>query len=517
MAPTQEQEHAEHDEETPVREKLRTASIENLQPSSETLAHTDDAAQDSDIKTAEAVKAAQVSPDDNADMGSRGRTSTQLHDPSDPASTASKHPPRTRTISPKKVSGRKRSRDSAIDDSTPVKNSGTNDEPPTKKQHSPRRVDATASPRRTSPRLAAGNKTNADAASIETTGSKSRAAPTPRTKRTRTDTMSSDVSASEEETVKGSKAAAKTNGHETISTDKAGQDTNHAVAVDTGASERATDDALDKNHETKDTMRVAETAQDDSGNDTITTTTQTDSKDNASISDASKSILDHQGTETAATTTAADSSSTNPSRSKSPPAPSTSGSAFAASGFGSLSNSTTSGFGTLSGSQPLSSFASGGPPSKTSEKPSTDASKPSPSVFGGSLGATSAFASSEKPAETASKSAGPVFGGSLGATSAFGGAGSSTSAFNASSGFGSLGASSGFGALSGAKLSTFASNAGTSSLTGKTAPKAAISNDVEDGEVDSGEEDNAGVAGQENDVQDERFYQQNRMYRLQVT
>lgn len=175
----------------------------------------------------------------------------------------------------------------------------------------------------------------------------------------------------------------------------------------------------------------------------------------------------------------------------------TSSSAFAASGFGSLAGSASSGFGTIGKSSggfgPGGGFGSGSKSPLGAQANDEDA-KSSGSAFGGSLGQKSAFA--------APASSGTSFGSGA---SGFGKIGQS-------SGLGSgLGGGSGFGS-GGGGLTTFASGKSTP-LSGVIKQKAAFgapADDDEDGE-DGGEDD--ATAGSksplavEEDEKDERFFE----------
>lgn len=178
--------------------------------------------------------------------------------------------------------------------------------------------------------------------------------------------------------------------------------------------------------------------------------------------------------------------------------PQTSASAFAASGFGSLSAAATSGFGTLG-------KTSGGPAGGWSSKSATgsetqNGTEKTGGTFGGALGQTSGFGASTG-GSTFGSSGASAFGGKLGSGGTFGG-----------SGFGSLG--------SGAGLSSFASGKASPFALGNTKPGrpfgAAIDEDEDDetGGGGGGEEDDASQSGlksplsQTSDKQDERFYVQ---------
>lgn len=243
-----------------------------------------------------------------------------------------------------------------------------------------------------------------------------------------------------------------------------------------------------------------------------------DASANVSSAEASAQPTEPMPTSAETTTTKvpptsgfANTSATSPfgalSGSKSPTAdqPQTAPSAFAASAFGSLSASSTSGFGaigkTTGGFGAGGGFATGGKSplggeaSKENEKPKEASS----SAFGGALGQKSAFA------------APPASAGGFGsASSGFGKLGGSGAGFG-----GALG-SSGFGGLGGASsggLSSFASGKPSSALAGSSkAAKGfgAPADDEEDGE-DNPSEDDAGFKSplaQEEDKQDERFYEQ---------
>ena len=192
-------------------------------------------------------------------------------------------------------------------------------------------------------------------------------------------------------------------------------------------------------------------------------------------------------------------------RSKSPPGEpqQTSSSAFAASGFSSLSGSSTSAFGSIGktsgGFGTGGSFATGSkspPPVGTAKSEAAKSDPSSGSTFGGALGQQSTF--------SAARSNGTTFGfsklepSSLGSESTFG-----------SGGFGGFG---GFGGGSG--LASFASGKPSSGLAGPSKPaKAFGAPAVEDEEGDeAGEaEDESGFKSplsQDSDKQDERFYEQ---------
>ncbi|KAK4544065.1 hypothetical protein LTR36_004563 [Oleoguttula mirabilis] len=189
----------------------------------------------------------------------------------------------------------------------------------------------------------------------------------------------------------------------------------------------------------------------------------------------------------------------------------TSDGAFAASAFGSLAASSTSGFGAIGkstggfgagggfgsgGKSPL-----GGDVSKENEKPNETSS----SGFGGALGQRSAFAAG--PATSGGFGSGSTGFGKLGGSSGFGGA-------LGGGGFGTLGGGSG-------GLSTFASGklpaplAGNSKASKAFGASAAADDDEPEGQ--EGDEDAAAAAAdagfknplaQEEDKQDERFYAQ---------
>lgn len=183
----------------------------------------------------------------------------------------------------------------------------------------------------------------------------------------------------------------------------------------------------------------------------------------------------------------------------------TSHSAFAASGFGALSSSTSSGFGALGklsggfGSGKGFASASSEPRPKSDgqngpvEASSLSKDTTSPSAFGGALGAKSAFASVS---------------GSNSSSSAFGG-------FGKSSGFGS---GSGFSSLStGAPLPSFASKTGSAPFGSQKTSKAFgapaeenVENADDDGDDDG---DDSGVksplsVGTDEDRKDSRFFEQ---------
>lgn len=183
----------------------------------------------------------------------------------------------------------------------------------------------------------------------------------------------------------------------------------------------------------------------------------------------------------------------------------TSTSAFKASGFGALSGSSASAFGSLTSSAPkLSSFASPGTTSAfaATEAKTTENDKPTTTTFGGTLGASSAFAATGHGAT-------PAFAGS-GAPSAFSGIPGSTFSSTGKSAFGS-GLGGGFGGLSGSKLGSFASS-GTPGVIGSAAKSVKLfgadDDDADDGsggeEEDNAEESKAG----DDDEKDQRFFAQ---------
>lgn len=216
--------------------------------------------------------------------------------------------------------------------------------------------------------------------------------------------------------------------------------------------------------------------------------------------------------------------------SKSPADQNTSTSAFKASGFGALSNSTPSGFGSLSGPpSKLSSFSSSSAaPAPAAADAAIENDKTTPKTFGGAMGTASGFAS----AKTGSSSA---FSGALGASSSFASAGTgNVSAFGGKSGGvlsppgGKSGFSSGlgggfgggFGGMGGSKLGSFASS-GTPGVIGgfsKPARQFGAAPDDEEGEDGSGAEDDAaGEAKPDNDDEkDERFFEQESTYIVHV-
>lgn len=175
---------------------------------------------------------------------------------------------------------------------------------------------------------------------------------------------------------------------------------------------------------------------------------------------------------------------------------------FAASGFGALSNSSTSGFGAIGKSSggfgAGGGFATGGK-SSLGVAGSSGEDLASGSAFGSALGQKSAFAASSST------------------TSGFG---TIASSFGTSaSGFGKVGQSSGFGGsgfgnLGGGGLSSFASgkpSAGLASTSAAVRGFGALAEDNEDEAEDRSEDAEAGFKSplsQEDDKQDERFYHQ---------
>jgi Ran-binding protein 3 len=178
--------------------------------------------------------------------------------------------------------------------------------------------------------------------------------------------------------------------------------------------------------------------------------------------------------------------------------PQTSASAFAASGFGSLAGSSSSGFGAVGKSS--GGFGSGGAFGSGSKSP-----------LGG------------QPSEENTKPAGSSFGGALGQKSAFAAPASSSSGFGSgASGFGKIGQSSGLG--SGLGGSGFGSGAGglSSFASGKSTPLSgavkqqktsfgAPADDDDDGDNDAADDDTTGGKSPlpvEEDEKDERFFAQ---------
>lgn len=178
---------------------------------------------------------------------------------------------------------------------------------------------------------------------------------------------------------------------------------------------------------------------------------------------------------------------------KSPPPseqPQTSASAFAASGFGALAGSSTSGFGAVSKSNGGFGSGSGG--------------------FG--FGSKSPLGASTN--DESSKSTGSSFGGALGQQSPFAAPASSSSGFGSgASGFGKIGQSSGFGG-SGGGLTSFASGKSTP-LSGAIKQAKAFGappDDDEEGENEGGDDDDGNGSKSplvvEEDQKDERFFEQ---------
>ena len=185
------------------------------------------------------------------------------------------------------------------------------------------------------------------------------------------------------------------------------------------------------------------------------------------------------------------------SKSKSPPPETvqTYASAFAASGFGSLSAAATSGFGTLG--QTSSGFGGFGGKSADSKDTSDSTAKaPSTSAFGGALGQQSAFGGGGSGTFGGSSN-GSGFGGKLGGGSVFGGG----SAFGGLSGVG-------------AGLSTFGSGkTGAFSSSSSKPPKPFGAPADDEDEQDAEEDDESGFKSplsQDSDKRDERFYAQDR-------
>lgn len=165
--------------------------------------------------------------------------------------------------------------------------------------------------------------------------------------------------------------------------------------------------------------------------------------------------------------------------------PQSSTSAFASSGFGALAGSSTSAFGALGQSKPLSSFAS----PATTPAPGEETTKPAPSAFGSKPLGTSAFAAT--------------------GSSGFG---------SGSSGFGTRGNGfgSGFGGLGGSKLTSFASS-GTPGVIGSSKTGIKAFGAPEDDENKSDNEDNDDDESKakspkpieaDEDKKDERFFEQ---------
>ncbi len=181
--------------------------------------------------------------------------------------------------------------------------------------------------------------------------------------------------------------------------------------------------------------------------------------------------------------------------------PQTSSSAFAASGFASLSKSTTSPFGTLgatSNTPGASPFSSLGSASKPTALPSSTGAPNKTS-----LDTISVFGAGAAPATTGFGSA---LGSTLGtsATSAFGTLGGSKLGIGFGSGFGGVGAGG---------LKTFAAPNGPSVLgTGASSSRAFGSPAVDDEEDEDGDEDGqpGGEAryGEAHDHEDKRFHEQ---------
>ncbi|KAF2774523.1 hypothetical protein EJ03DRAFT_323088 [Teratosphaeria nubilosa] len=191
-----------------------------------------------------------------------------------------------------------------------------------------------------------------------------------------------------------------------------------------------------------------------------------------------------------------------------PPAekPQTSASAFAASAFGSLAASPSSGFGAIGKS--AGGFGTGG------------------SFATGAKSPLSAAVSSQDNEKSAARTSGSTFGGALGQKSAFASAAPASGFASGASGFGKLGAGAGgfggslggaspFASGSGGGLTSFAS--GKSTLLGSSSAKPARAfgtpaDDDDDDENEEGDdEDGSGVKSplhSEEDKQDERFHEQ---------
>lgn len=186
--------------------------------------------------------------------------------------------------------------------------------------------------------------------------------------------------------------------------------------------------------------------------------------------------------------------------------PQTSSGAFAASGFGSLAGSTTSGFGaigkTTGGFGIGGGFATGAKNFTTTEKSSGENEKPTESVrgstFGASLAQQSGFAAAKPKSVFASS------------TSGFGRLGSGLGSFG-----GALGTSPFGGAGRAGGLTSFASGKPSESLSGPLPrpgrPFGAALDDDEENEDGEDEDDQTGIKSplsREEEKQDERFYKQ---------
>lgn len=188
-------------------------------------------------------------------------------------------------------------------------------------------------------------------------------------------------------------------------------------------------------------------------------------------------------------------------KTSSPPSeqPQTSASAFAASGFGALAGSSTSGFGAIGKSN--GGFGSGG----------------------GGFGSGSKSPLGAATNDESAKSTGSSFGGALGQQSAFAAPATSGGGFGSgASGFGKIGQSSGFG--SGLSGSGFGSSGGglTSFASGKSTPLSgaikqakafgAPPDDDEEGDNEGGDDDDGNGSKSplvvEEDEKDERFFEQ---------
>ncbi|ORY09538.1 hypothetical protein BCR34DRAFT_487165 [Clohesyomyces aquaticus] len=184
----------------------------------------------------------------------------------------------------------------------------------------------------------------------------------------------------------------------------------------------------------------------------------------------------------------------NVSEKKTDGATQTSDDKFKKSGFGSFASSTSSPFGALGSSKSSSPFAAAGQPLKSFASPQRSSaapqggfpapeSKPSSSVFGGSLGAP---ASGGKP----------VFGGGL--------ANGNVSAFGNAGGFGSL--------ISSKPLGSSFATPGVVGISGlKSQPEKkpfGASGQEEDGDDDDDSNDDSTSEDRENSEQDPRFHQQ---------
>lgn len=186
---------------------------------------------------------------------------------------------------------------------------------------------------------------------------------------------------------------------------------------------------------------------------------------------------------------------------KSPTEEPASASAFKASGFGSLTASSTSGFASLAGpGAKLSSFASttlSPPPAATDAEKSENDKPAATKTFGGALGSASPFATA-----------------GFGSASPFG-AGSNSGFGSAGKGFGSgSGLGAGFGSIGGSKLGSFAST-GTPGVIGGVTPKpfGASADDDEADEGSGGEEEDGAeaVKADDDDEKDERFFERDSM------